>query len=395
MGVLPNVLASIFRHTGGFTIEVKTDNTAPFGSVNVTADDQFRYALLPTVGGYSFRIKWGDGSYDDVTCGLAVAPVVVNSSPVPGSSTSVGTYVPTNLFATVPYLLHTYPAAGVYNVVVTPNIPGGLPAPICITDPRQTADRGSDALKVTKLKRWGTNQWQRFTNAFQGCSNLIITATDDVSANFSICTHFGSAFERTAITSFPSFALPAATNINFMFFQAYLLAVAPIFVLTPGCQMNSTFRQCTSLVTFPAIDLSGVTKLQNVCDGCSALVNGPTGPASAADNFTQSFGSCPLLKSSFAALIPTAMTGAANFAVNSDLNNPNSAANQNNYNTLLIAWTGWSAGAPGAAGIALQPNVVIDFGASKYDSTNADAVAARAWLIGTKSWTITDGGAIP
>jgi hypothetical protein len=162
--------------------------------------------------------------------------------------------------------------------------------------------------------------------------------------------------------------------------------------------MNSTFRQCTSLVTFPAIDLSGVTKLQNVCDGCSALVNGPTGPASAADNFARAFGSCPLLKSSFAALAPTVMTGAAGFAVNSDLNSPNSAANQNNYNALLIAWTGWSGGAggiPGAAGLALQAAVTISFGTSKYTTANADALAARAWLIGTKGWTITDGGAFP
>jgi len=98
-----------------------------------------------------------------------------------------------------------------------------------------------------------------------------------------------------------------------------------------------------------------------------------------------------LLKSSFAALVPTAMTGAADFADDSDLNNPNTAANQTNYNALLVAWTGWAAGAPGAAGLALQPNVVIDFGVlTKVGS--ADGVAARAWLIATKGWTITDGG---
>jgi hypothetical protein len=86
------------------------------------------------------------------------------------------------------------------------------------------------------------------------------------------------------------------------------------------------------------------------------------------------------------------MTGAVDFAMNSDLNDPDSSicANCTNYNTLLVAWTGWSAGAPGPAGLALQPGVVIHFGVSKYDSI--DAIAARAWLIGTKGWAITDGG---
>lgn len=378
----------------GFQIEVKTDNAAPFGSVNVTLNTQFRYAMLPTLA-YSFRIDWGDGSYDIVTCGVGVAPVIATYVWVTGAVTTVGTYVPTGFFAAVPYVLHTYPTAGTYTVTITPTNSAGLLSPICITDPRQTADRGSDALKVISLKRWGNVGFTKFTNAFQGCSNLLITATDFATANLSACTHFGSAFERTAIPSFPSFSLPSATNINFMFFQAFNLVNAPVFVLTPGCQMNSTFRQCTSLVTFPAIDLSGVTKLQNVCDGCSALVNGPTGPASAADNFARSFASCPLLKSSFAALAPAAMTGASDFALNSDLNDPDSATNRTNYNALLVAWTGWSAGAPGPAGLALQAGVTIHFGTSKYDTADVDAVAARAWLIGTKGWTITDGGAFP
>jgi hypothetical protein len=320
----------------------------------------------------------------------------VVSSQVPGSSTSFGTTTPTFIFPLVPFALHTYAVPGVYMVTLTENIVGGMPAPCCFTDPNQTPNlRATDALKVIALKRWSGIPFLRYTNAFQGCSNLLITATDDADADWSVCTHFGSAFERTAIPSFPSFSLPSATNINFMFFQAFNLVTAPVFVLTPGCQMNSTFRQCTSLVTFPAIDLSGVTKLQNVCDGCSALVNGPTGPASAADNFARSFASCPLLKSSFAALAPAAMTGASDFALNSDLNDPDSATNRTNYNALLVAWTGWSAGAPGPAGLALQAGVTIHFGASKYDTADVDAVAARAWLIGTKGWTITDGGAFP
>jgi hypothetical protein len=39
-------------------------------------------------------------------------------------------------------------------------------------------DDTGDSNKVTDLKQWGTNAWSNFTNAFRGCSNMLVTATD-------------------------------------------------------------------------------------------------------------------------------------------------------------------------------------------------------------------------
>jgi hypothetical protein len=103
---------------------------------------------------------------------------------------------------------------------------------------------------------------------------------------------------------------------------------------------------------------------------------------------------CGAFKRDLGAWWPKALVSATYFLTGGDINTPNSASDQTNYNDTLIGWTGWSGGLPGAKGLALQNNVNIDFGNSKYSLANADAVAARAWLIGTKGWTISDGGGI-
>ena len=72
-----------------------------------------------------------------------------------------------------------------------------------------------------------------------------------------------------------------------------------------------------------------------------------------------------------------------------DMNSPNSATNQNNYNALLVSW--------GITNIALLKNLVtFRGGSSKYTLASAGATG-RANLInsvasGGKGWTITDGG---
>ncbi|MFA6132477.1 MAG: BspA family leucine-rich repeat surface protein [Phycisphaerae bacterium] len=98
---------------------------------------------------------------------------------------------------------------------------------------------------------------------------------------------------------------------------------------------------------------------------------------------------------------PKAATSMANMFFGADLNAPNSSTSTVNYSALLKGWTGWTGGALGSAsskGLALQNNVVFHAGDSTYSSLDADAVAARAWLVlpvgsGGKGWTITDGGA--
>jgi len=68
----------------------------------------------------------------------------------------------------------------------------------------------------------------------------------------------------------------------------------------------------------------------------------------------------------------------------------NTALSTANYDLLLTGWTGWTLG---AATKTVQSSVNFNASPTKY-SLLSDAEAARAWLVGTKLWTITDGGGI-
>ncbi|WP_282117664.1 BspA family leucine-rich repeat surface protein [Maribacter aquivivus] len=63
-------------------------------------------------------------------------------------------------------LTHTYTTAGIYNVVVY----GQFSSLSFKNSP------GKD--KILAVSQWGENQWETMENAFDGCSNLLITATD-------------------------------------------------------------------------------------------------------------------------------------------------------------------------------------------------------------------------
>jgi surface protein len=82
---------------------------------------------------------------------------------------------------------------------------------------------------------------------------------------------------------------------------------------------------------------------------------------------------------------PYACTDMSNMFDNVDINNPNSATNQNNYNALLTSW--------GITKLSnMQPNVVFNAGLSKY--TISVAGTAHSNLDPDKGWTITDGGGV-
>ena len=88
---------------------------------------------------------------------------------------------------------------------------------------------------------------------------------------------------------------------------------------------------------------------------------------------------CNLFKQNvFSAWVITSCGNLSNF-YSGDLNDPDSATNQNNYDALLGSWS-------------LQPllfGLTFDMGSTKYSAATA---AARTILTGTYGWTINDGG---
>ncbi|WP_432412021.1 BspA family leucine-rich repeat surface protein [Rasiella sp. SM2506] len=82
--------------------------------------------------------------------------------------------------------MHTYPVAGVHTVAVRG------------TFPRIFFNNAGDKDKIISVEAWGTNAWTSMANAFDGCSNLNITATDV--PDLSLVTNMISMFKNA--TSF-------------------------------------------------------------------------------------------------------------------------------------------------------------------------------------------------
>jgi len=116
-----------------FIILINTNNTG------VTNSSQI---LLP-IQGTSMVIDWGDGSIQTVTQNN------VPNNTIGGSNVS-----------------HTYSTPGAYIVKISKQIV------------RIAFAGGGDRLKILEVMNWGDCVWSSFDSAFQGCTNLDVTATD-------------------------------------------------------------------------------------------------------------------------------------------------------------------------------------------------------------------------
>ncbi len=169
-------------NTTDFVITVKTDNLAT-GS---TGNTSFK---IPTKGGlsYNYRVDWkNDGS-------------------------SVSTNVTGDI-------THDFGVAGTYTI----RISGAFPQ-ILFPDFYSEVTK-KDNTKLLSIEQWGTNSWTSFNNAFAGCKNLVVNATDapnlskvyDLSGMFSDCTNFNSnigSWNTSSITDM-SFMFLGCTNFN-------------------------------------------------------------------------------------------------------------------------------------------------------------------------------------
>ncbi|WP_075344006.1 BspA family leucine-rich repeat surface protein [Tenacibaculum agarivorans] len=112
---------------------------------------------IPTIGAnYNYTVDWGDGTIEGGYTGNAT---------------------------------HEYTTSGTYTVKITGDFP------------RIHFDSGSNASQIQSVEQWGTQVWTSMEDAFRGCSNLVINATDspdlsnvtNMSYMFSGCDSIGSA----------------------------------------------------------------------------------------------------------------------------------------------------------------------------------------------------------
>ena len=138
----------------------------------------------------------------------------------------------------------TFPSgAGTHNVVITGTFPG-----------MRYAD-GNDDQKLLTIDNWGPygvgSTSQRF--AFQGCSNLVINATD--TGDFSQASNFQRAFRAcSSITAIPSLDFSSATNFQELFYFASNLTTFPANLFDNSPATNYTNAFANTNLTEQSID---------------------------------------------------------------------------------------------------------------------------------------------
>jgi predicted secreted protein len=349
--------------------------------------DQFQLPLLAS-GSYDFIVDWGDGNQDAIT--------VWNQTET----------------------LHTYAVAGEYEIQIIGRCHG------------IRFNNGGDRNKLIVIRSWGasfrvSDEGIPLVGAgvFYGCQFLNVLATDNlVTTNISdMLAFFKGCSSLDNVPSILTWDLSLVPDIASMFFGcanfnqditalnvskmenlSFVFSSAEIFNQPVGAwdvssciYFNGTFQN--------AYAFNQPLNAWNIADGSGGMslmfryaiaFNQPldTWDVSKVPNMNNMFDNAWSFKQNLGAWDVRSLTTATNFLRGADINAPDSATSRANYDALLVGWTGWSAGAPGAKGLALQSGVQFHGGNSKYTAAS-DAAAARAWLVATKGWTITDGGA--
>ena len=331
-----------------FIIQVQTDNTG------TSADNQFTLRWIGT-----YDVDWGDGNVDTG---------VTNTQ------------------------THTYSSVGTYDVSVT------------ATSGQIYFNNLGDKLKLLDIKQWGTCEWTSFNRAFQGCSNMNATATDNPNLSnvltFYRCFHSCSSFNA----DISNWDVSNVTNIYQMFLSctvfnqdisgwdvssvntmAYLFYSAINFNQPIGnwdisnvTDLNNVFIFATSFnQPLNNWNVSNVTNMQNMFFD-AAIFNQPldSWDVSNVTNMGAMFNRCYGFDQDISNWQVTQVTQFTNFMTNVTLSTAN-------YDALLIAWD--------AQG-AMSFSGTVNFGNSQYTLGGA-AETARTSLI-SKWGGIVDGGGV-
>ena len=159
----------------------------------------------------------------------------------------------------------TFPSAGEYEVKISGSFPYMYFA------------NGGDKLKLLDIKNFGvyalgsTSQFK----AFQGCSNMVITATDN--GNFGSVSNFDSSWrDCSSLTSFPLLDTSSGTNFYAAWFGCSSLTSFPLLNTSSGTNFAYAWNNCSSLTSFPLLDTSSGTRFDYAWKGCSSLTSFPS-----------------------------------------------------------------------------------------------------------------------
>lgn len=340
-----------------------------------SASNTFILPCLNT-GVYNATIDWGDGSTSVIT--------TFNDAD----------------------LTHVYSVGGTYQIAITGSLPNIY------------FNNGGDKLKVISIDNWGVLPFIAFDRSFSGCSNLDILATD--TPDFSVIGAMGGAFNGcTSLTNFP-FAGADFSNVTQWTqsgFSAFYGCTSLTSIDMTGMLMNtstsytfaSQFYNCTnlSIVTgFNTLNLSKCTTIAETFRGCDIIeLDMSDLNLSSCTDFTRmlrqntnmtdlDLTGITLNSVSNINMTQTLQVLGTTNIIGLDTWNIEKVTSFNTfmgetstttveYDKLLISWDSQDA----------VNSLAVNFGTSTYTLGGA-AATARASLISTDLWTITDGGGI-
>lgn len=369
--------AAMAATTDYFVIRVKTDNTGSSGS------NQFIIPTTPSSGyNYNVDLDNDDGTWEYVG--------------ITGNTTCI--------FAT----------AGTYTIRIS-----GTFSHIYFNN-------AGDRQKLLSVEQWGTGAWTSMENAFYGCSNLVLNATD--TPNLSNATNLAMMFRNATSLNqaIGNWDIGHVTNLSYMFYGASafnqplgawntsnVTNMIGVFWGATAFNQNINTWNTGKVMYISAMFVNAISYNQPLDNWNTDNVVASAQMFRGASSFNQPIGNWNMSKvtnmtvmfqnaSAFNQPIGGWDTGSATnmssifenaSSFNQDISNwdirkvttmenmfSGATLSRENYDALLI---GWNAQAP-------QSNMLFHAGNSMYCSP--EAASARNNLIAAYNWTITDGG---
>jgi surface protein len=329
--------------------------SAPFTSTWLVTAGETITLPYEAAGTYSGTINWGD------------------------STTSVNSYANRT---------HTYATAGTKTISITDTTTGF-----------RFNNTGSK-LNIRTITNWGTLRLGNNNGYFYGCTNLTLTTvvgTLDLTGTTNMSSMFNGCSSLTTINGINSWNTASVTSMTQMFSGCSSISQPLSFNTAAVTDMNSMFFGCTSFNNTITFNTGLVTAMSNMFQNCTALNSSISFTSTAnvtsmyamfynCTNFNQ-----PLTFNTVSVTNMGYMFGQCAF--NQNIGSWNVAnvtdfvgfmANKTpatfSTTNLDAIYNGW---------VTVQSSRTISFGTAKY---SAAGVAGRAYLTGTKLWTITDGG---
>ena len=313
--LVPNIINSVYQPRP-FIFQVDTTKAG-------SASNQF---ILPLSGSTNCKVQWGDGTSNTYQAG--------------------GSYT------------HTYPSPGVYTVQIV-----GKMSKVFFYF-------ATDALKIVKIVQWGNGGMSSGqSNTFYGCSNLVVSATDDGWMD-RIVLMDGMFYGCSLLTRLNS-TFGQATAINSAFTNCTALSSLPRATFDVASGDASYAFQATALTSVPA-KFDKITNASNMFTACSLISSLPNATFESAQNANFSSNTTNLTSLS----IPNLNLR----SVNSNISwlSVNVTVSFYNYFLYKLATTNAATG------------LSVNGGTAHYDSTTGgyDGVVAAAALV-ARGWTIT------